>query len=622
MSVAAFTASAKGQIVPTLNPPQRTFTKFGDETAKTYYPGIEGIRDTIKTLKDSSPTTEDDLILIHSQLGTMLYEYDYLSSESEREEKETEIKKFVVSSFPIKEDYKDVFQNFVSQIPFHQLRRYSYQILDTFRQNLKYVLPSYQTSDEQDLITESAFRMLDINDREIVNQLHSAYNRAVADEGETSDGGDDKQVYSTGNTFGTDILLMFILFSMSYSMYKKVRPMENVNMPPSIAAIPQRPINTAVIQRFVINNFEKKALQRRELNYRAWQKTVIDRRNNRQPIEEYRVEIPEDRWDTKEVIATKTIENIIALASGDPTAALASPTIYKMFSDLGQLSQVAVAAAGEAVGYAVLRGDPPDTWMELAIQKAKIFEEAVASIGRRKTDSYLFFMDKWQTLPPVQRPISTMYYMDSLKYLLDEEAVKNLFYSRQLDLCSDVIFSEAIRLVNNTQLQRFVSSGKFEIDPKEAYDNSADTLLFHGTESTSVSPISTSGLLIQGDFAGRNGAMLGRAIYGAPNPCKSKHYVNAHQRNPINVDDLFMLVCLFNLTGSRRAGPDTSALNSVYDEYAIFDQNKCLVLWIIKVLPYNIGSTSGIEAAQNAVPGLKRVSTLGGLFNKADAVKM
>ena len=69
--------------------------------------------------------------------------------------------------------------------------------------------------------------------------------------------------------------------------------------------------------------------------------------------------------------------------------------------------------------------------------------------------------------------------------------------------------------------------------------------------------------------------MLGRGLYGAPDPRKSLGYC----RSP----DKFMFICRFNLSNARHAGPSTRHQNSVFDEFCVYDESHVVVLWMLKL---------------------------------------
>ena len=71
--------------------------------------------------------------------------------------------------------------------------------------------------------------------------------------------------------------------------------------------------------------------------------------------------------------------------------------------------------------------------------------------------------------------------------------------------------------------------------------------------------------------------MLGKGIYGAPDPRKSVNY------STLNKYGRFMFVCRFNLNEAQHAGPKTKHRNRVFDEFCVYDDNHVVVLWMIKV---------------------------------------
>ena len=71
--------------------------------------------------------------------------------------------------------------------------------------------------------------------------------------------------------------------------------------------------------------------------------------------------------------------------------------------------------------------------------------------------------------------------------------------------------------------------------------------------------------------------MLGRGLYGAPDPRKSLQYCKNSENGK------FMFVCRFNLREAKHAGPTTQHRNSIFDEFCIFDERHVVVLWMIKL---------------------------------------
>ena len=131
----------------------------------------------------------------------------------------------------------------------------------------------------------------------------------------------------------------------------------------------------------------------------------------------------------------------------------------------------------------------------------------------------------------------------------------------------------SVKIDNEGLLQRFKHTGKApNLNPKDAYNKSGETFLFHGSPEQLNPNIQAEGLKMS--FAGTShGTMLGNGIYGAPDPRKSLQYCANPQHG------MFMFVCRFNLL--KRV--DKYAQNNVFDEYCIFDDRRVVVLWMIKV---------------------------------------
>ena len=110
-------------------------------------------------------------------------------------------------------------------------------------------------------------------------------------------------------------------------------------------------------------------------------------------------------------------------------------------------------------------------------------------------------------------------------------------------------------------------------DPLSAHSAHADTLLFHGTSEAAVANIQATG---RPTIAFAADGMLGRGIYGAPDPRKSLQYTKGSHGK-------FMFLCRYNLQGAKHAGPKTSHRNSVFDEFCVFHDSEVVVLWIVKL---------------------------------------
>ena len=66
--------------------------------------------------------------------------------------------------------------------------------------------------------------------------------------------------------------------------------------------------------------------------------------------------------------------------------------------------------------------------------------------------------------------------------------------------------------------------------------------------------------------------MLGKGIYGAPDPRKSVTYCG-----PSTIGR-FLFVCRFNLAEAKHGKFD-----GTYHEYCTFDESKLVVLWMVKL---------------------------------------
>lgn len=137
---------------------------------------------------------------------------------------------------------------------------------------------------------------------------------------------------------------------------------------------------------------------------------------------------------------------------------------------------------------------------------------------------------------------------------------------RQLQIAS------AVKVVNNASLQRFTQSRQLHMHPLKAH-RSGDTFLFHGCPQQSATNVQADGLRI--GYA--SNGMLGRGLYGAPDPRKSLQYCKDSPNGK------FMFVCRFHLKEAKHAGPGTAHRNSVFDEFCVYDEKHVVLLWMIKL---------------------------------------
>ena len=76
--------------------------------------------------------------------------------------------------------------------------------------------------------------------------------------------------------------------------------------------------------------------------------------------------------------------------------------------------------------------------------------------------------------------------------------------------------------------------------------------------------------------------MLGKGIYGAPDPRKSVKYCS----KSANGNGRFMFICRFNLSPpAQHAGPTTQHRNTHFDEFCVYDDSRVVVLWMLKIAP-------------------------------------
>ena len=77
--------------------------------------------------------------------------------------------------------------------------------------------------------------------------------------------------------------------------------------------------------------------------------------------------------------------------------------------------------------------------------------------------------------------------------------------------------------------------------------------------------------------------MLGKGIYGAPDPRKPKQYCGKSKQDCPN--GKFMFLCVFNLSAKevKDAGPTTEHRNSHFEEFCVFEEKHAVVLWQLKV---------------------------------------
>jgi len=123
------------------------------------------------------------------------------------------------------------------------------------------------------------------------------------------------------------------------------------------------------------------------------------------------------------------------------------------------------------------------------------------------------------------------------------------------------------KLANPARMKAFVSAGDVEEHPEEAQTKHSDSFLFHGCGETSVANIQAEGLLLRFAACG----LLGKGLYGAPDPRKSLHYCKKSTHGN------FMFLCRFNLSKTNYAQRNS------FDEFCIYDERHVVVLWSLKL---------------------------------------
>ena len=159
---------------------------------------------------------------------------------------------------------------------------------------------------------------------------------------------------------------------------------------------------------------------------------------------------------------------------------------------------------------------------------------------------------------------------------VETEAELHAFFARRQAKTTgagrELHIGSAIKVVNNAALQAFVSGKALVRDAVRAH-RVADSFLFHGCPQPVAANIQADGLRM----AYAANGMLGRGLYGAPDPRKSLQYCKDSTHGK------FMFVCRYNLSQAKRAGPDTQHRNSIFDEFCVYDERHVAVLWMIKL---------------------------------------
>jgi len=153
-----------------------------------------------------------------------------------------------------------------------------------------------------------------------------------------------------------------------------------------------------------------------------------------------------------------------------------------------------------------------------------------------------------------------------------EAALRSFFERRQRrDVQQRLRIASAWKVTNGATLRGFASAGSFDIDPLQAHTRGGDTLLLHGCSQEAATNVMATGLLLS--FAAHG--MLGRGLYGAPDPRKSVQCCKSANK--------FMFICRYNLAGAQHAGPSTQHRNTLFDEFCVYREAQVVVLWAVKL---------------------------------------
>ncbi len=148
-----------------------------------------------------------------------------------------------------------------------------------------------------------------------------------------------------------------------------------------------------------------------------------------------------------------------------------------------------------------------------------------------------------------------------------EDKVKAFFERRMPHRGRQLRLERVVKVANDETLRKYVKGATLHLNTNEASQAKGDTFLFHGSSEAAIPNIQAEGLSIQ--FA--NNGMLGKGLYGAPDPRKSQQYCKKPQNG------IFMFVCRFNLSGNMKY-----AQNQTFDEFCVYDASHVVILWMLK----------------------------------------
>jgi hypothetical protein len=203
------------------------------------------------------------------------------------------------------------------------------------------------------------------------------------------------------------------------------------------------------------------------------------------------------------------------------------------------------------------------------------YQKAVAAAAQAAQAAHASHAAQAQALAVAHASSSSGLWQKLARGVETEAELHAFFGRRQARAVPDgrkLQIASAVKVENKAALHAFASAGGLTMNAMRAFRNS-DTLLFHGCPQASATNIQADGMCMSFAASG----MLGRGLYGAPDPRKSERYCKDSK------DGKFMFVCRFNLMAAKRAGPSTQHRNSVYDEFCVFDDRHVVVLWMLKL---------------------------------------
>lgn len=248
----------------------------------------------------------------------------------------------------------------------------------------------------------------------------------------------------------------------------------------------------------------------------------------------------------------QTLKAAIKAAEAAAEAQQAKIQVERAAADAEQAKAADEKKAAETQKAAAEKQQAAAEVAKAAAEAAKKEAETAAEVAKAEADKALEQSSTWLRL---NGGIST--FADVEKLFSDRQPVVSGHPKLQIE--------SAVCLANERALGSFVSAGGFDLTPVRGH-STGDTLLFHGTNEAAVANIQATGRPTMQFAANGN---LGRGIYGAPDPRKSLGYASGRHGK-------FMFICRFNLQGARDG-------NWGLDEFAVYNDNQVVVLWMLKV---------------------------------------